>query len=190
TAVDERSDGEEGGPGRWSRRLSRLACSVEEFPLSGPDADMTGPIAEFNLGWLRHDWDDPRVADFVNGLDTVNAIAARSPGFIWMTPEDEMERAQLSPDGPFGGDDRVASTLSVWRSVADLRHFVTNTLHAAYMKRGGEWLHSSDTPRFVMWPVAAEARPNVAEGLERLQSLTKHGPGPDAFDWQWAKDNV
>ncbi len=80
--------------------------------------------------------------------------------------------------------------LSAWRGVADLRHFVTNTLPAAYVKCGGELLHSSDMPRFVMWPVAAEARPNVAEGLERLQSMTKYGPGPDAFDWQWAKDNV
>ncbi|MEM6667821.1 MAG: DUF3291 domain-containing protein [Pseudomonadota bacterium] len=100
--VDERSGGEEGDLGRCCRRLSRPACSVVEFPPSGPDADMTGPIAEFNPGWPRHDWDDPRVADVVNGLAAVNAIATPSRGFIWMAPEDEMERAQLSPDGPFG----------------------------------------------------------------------------------------
>ena len=47
---------------------------------------MTAPthhLAEFNIGTLKHDWDDPRVADFANNIDRVNAIAQRSPGFVW-----------------------------------------------------------------------------------------------------------
>lgn len=148
------------------------------------------PIAEFNLGRLRYDWADPRVADFVDNLERVYAIAERSPGFVWMLPEDEMERAQLDPDGPLNGDPRVASTLSVWRSVAHLRHFTFDTLHGRFLARGGEWFEPSEGPRLVMWPVAASERPTVAEGVERLQALAEHGPGPSAFDWRWAQERV
>ncbi len=36
-------------------------------------------LAEFNVGVLRHDWDDPRVKDFVDGLDLVNGVATAQP---------------------------------------------------------------------------------------------------------------
>ena len=52
-------------------------------------------LAEFNLGVLKYDWDDPRVQGFVDGLDLVNGVAKRSPGFVWMLDEDAMEAAQI-----------------------------------------------------------------------------------------------
>ncbi|WP_370282130.1 DUF3291 domain-containing protein [Pseudooceanicola sp.] len=60
-------------------------------------------IAEFNIGILRHGWDDPRIADFVNGLDRVNALAHRSPGFVRMARLDHL--AEHGPtDHAFGWD--------------------------------------------------------------------------------------
>jgi len=56
-------------------------------------------LAEFNLGVLKYDWDDPRVADFANNLTLVNDIAQRSPGYVWHLPGDEMEAAQLDTFG-------------------------------------------------------------------------------------------
>ena len=35
-------------------------------------------LAQLNIGRFRHATDDPRMADFMNNLDLVNAIAERS----------------------------------------------------------------------------------------------------------------
>ena len=46
---------------------------------------MTEPrhLAQLNIGRLRYPTDDPRMAGFMNNLDFVNAIAERTPGFVW-----------------------------------------------------------------------------------------------------------
>ena len=126
-------------------------------------------IAEMNLGVLRHDWDDPRVKDFVDGLELVNGVAERSPGFVWRMGDAEMDAAQRDAAGPLGGNPRLASTLSVWKSVAALEHFVWNTVHRAFYARKAEWYDVVETPRLVMWWVPAGHRPCVAEGMERFR---------------------
>src|ERR1051326_6590674 len=40
-------------------------------------------IAQLNVGRLRYETDDPRMADFMNNLARINALAERSPGFVW-----------------------------------------------------------------------------------------------------------
>jgi len=139
-------------------------------------------VAEFNMGRLKHDWTDKRVQDFVEGLERINRLAARSPGFIWRMPDDEMEASQL---GPPLSDDRVASTLSVWRSTEDLKIFVFKSLHGTYLRRGPEWFEVEDGPRYVLWPVDAGHRPSVREGLEKLQHLAKHGASDQCFNFRW-----
>jgi len=143
---------------------------------------VTQAVAEFNMGRLRHDWTDKRVQDSVEGLDRVNRLAERSPGFIWRMPDDEMESAQL---GPPLSDDRVASTLSVWSSVKDLQNFVFKSLHGSYLRRGAEWFEIEDGPRYVIWPVDSNYRPSVKDGLKKLQHLAKHGPSATCFNFRW-----
>ena len=40
-------------------------------------------LAQLNIGRFRYPTDDPRMADFMNNLDLVNALAERSEGFVW-----------------------------------------------------------------------------------------------------------
>ena len=40
---------------------------------------MTQRLAEFNIGVLRYDWDDPRVADFADNLERVRAESDEDP---------------------------------------------------------------------------------------------------------------
>src|SRR6202030_3511838 len=48
------------------------------------EARMIGQhLAQLNIGRLRYDLDDPRLADFIDNLARVNAIAERSEGFVW-----------------------------------------------------------------------------------------------------------
>ena len=91
---------------------------------------MTAHVGHMNWGVLKAPWDDPAVAPFVNALDRVNAMAERSPGFVWRMPNDEME-AEQALMAEIGPADRLASTISVWESAEALDHFVHQTIGTA-----------------------------------------------------------
>ncbi|MEO8531746.1 MAG: DUF3291 domain-containing protein, partial [Deltaproteobacteria bacterium] len=116
-------------------------------------------LAEFNFGTLRHDWDDPRVADFVAGLDRVNAIAATSKGFVWRLTDEDGAIAESTPKPAEMSNDRLASTLSVWEDVTSLEHFVWNTVHRQYYGRKAEWYDAVGNGNLVLWWVKIGERP-------------------------------
>ena len=145
-------------------------------------------LAEFNFGTLRHDWDDPRVAGFVAGLDLVNGIAAQSKGFVWRLSDAEMESAQSSPEAVAAGDDRLASTLSVWEDAASLEHFVWNTVHRLFYERKGEWFDAVGSGNLVMWWVPAGHQPTFTEGMERWKHRETHGDSDHAFGWKYLSE--
>lgn len=89
-------------------------------------------LAELNLGILKYDWDDPRVQGFVDGIELVNRVAERADGFVWRVSGEDMDAAQRDPNGPFGNNPNTASTMSVWRDLGALEHFVWNTVHKRF----------------------------------------------------------
>ena len=145
-------------------------------------------IAEFNIGTLRYDWEDPRVKDFADNLDRVYAVAMRAPGFVWRMSDDAMEDAQCDPKGPLGGNPRTASTLSVWEDITSLENFVWNTVHKQFYDRKHEWYAPSDALRLVLWWVPAGHRPTIAEAGERYRHLEEHGETEFSFGWAGAKE--
>ena len=148
-------------------------------------------LVEFNIGILKYDWDDPRVADFKNNLDRVFAIAERSPGYIWHLPEDQMEAAQLDVDGHLGGNPRTASTLSVWQDLDSLKHFVWNTVHKRFYDRRMEWYDPAEQGlRLVMWWVPVGDRPSMAEAVARLKLRETIGDSDAAFGWEYARKDI
>lgn len=144
-------------------------------------------LAEFNIGVLRYDWDDPRTADFANAVDMVNAAAARSPGFVWRLSDEEMDAAQRDPAGALGGDPRTASTLSVWEDLESLERFVWRTVHKRFYDRRKEWFAPGQGLRMVLWRTPEGRRPSVDEAVERLRSRERHGDTDFAFGWSYAK---
>lgn len=149
-------------------------------------------LAEFNIGILRYDWEDPRVADFRDNLDRVYAIAARSPGYVWHMPPDEMDFAQNDPQGVLGGNPRTASTLSVWETPEALRAFSYETVHRQFYARRGEWYDPAQQPavRFVMWWVPEGHRPSIEEAAARIAGLEKEGPSDTAFGWAYLQGGL
>lgn len=141
------------------------------------------PLAEFNIGILKYDWDDPRIADFQNNLDRVYDLARRSSGYVWHMDSEEMEAAQLDPDGPLHGNPRTASTLSVWRDAQSLYDFAFKTVHKQFYDRKGEWYDPGQGLRLVMWHVADGHRPTLAEAMARYDHLAQHGNSDHAFGW-------
>lgn len=143
-------------------------------------------LAELNFGTLRHGWDDPRIKGFVEGLDLVNGLAARAPGFVWRLSDDAMDAEQT--EGAFANTPRIAATLSVWQDVTALEQFVWNTVHRQFYERRAEWFDAIGNSNLVMWWVPVGHKPSVAEGLARFAHLRDTGASDHAFGWAWLRD--
>ena len=82
-------------------------------------------------------------------------------------------------------DSRLAISLSVWQSVADLRHFVHKTVHGAFLRRRAEWFAPWDDPNYVIWPVPVGSTITLADGIGRLDQLARQGASPAAYAFSW-----
>src|ERR1700752_4293291 len=88
-------------------------------------------IAQLNIGRVRAPLDDPRMTGFVKRLDEINALADRSPGFVWRLQTSEGNATYFRPYD----DDRILMNMSVWESIETLRNFVYRSLHAELLKQ-------------------------------------------------------
>jgi hypothetical protein len=138
-------------------------------------------LAQLNIGRLRYEVDDPRMADFVNNLALINGIAERTPGFVWRY--EDVSGAAIETR-PYESDPRMAINLSVWESVEALERFVWQTVHKRFYGRRGEWFEHMDDAYFVMWWIPPGHRPSVREAIERLDHLKRNGPSDEAFGWE------
>lgn len=140
-------------------------------------------IAHLNIARLRALPGDALVADFINAVPAVNAIAERSPGFVWRW-EDNSTR--VAADVPFEAalpDPLLAVSLSVWERAGDLMAFVHQTLHGAFLRRRAEWFEPAVGPAYVIWPIAVGEIPTITEGQARMAHLAQHGPTAHAYDF-------
>lgn len=138
-------------------------------------------IAELNVGFAAHALDDPRMAGFMDNLDRINALAERSPGFVWRMKSDSGNATDI--DVP--GDPDMISNMSVWDDVATLGDYVFNTVHARFYEKRDEWFAAMTSHHFVMWPVADGHIPTLAEAMDRLAHLQTHGSSDHAFGWDY-----
>jgi hypothetical protein len=143
-------------------------------------------LAQLNIGRLVAPTDDPRVAEFMGALDRVNGIGKRSPGFVWMM-EGSGEPGTGNTENNIGDDPQFVANLTVWESVAELEHFVRNTVHRQFLERRANWFEPLGAQHFVMWWIEPGHRPTLDEALERLEHLKTHGPTEHAFDWAHAR---
>ena len=74
-------------------------------------------IAQINIGTMVAPTDDPRVAEFMDALERVNAIADAAPGFVWRLQTDAGNATDLRPFD----DDRILLNMSVWETIEALR---------------------------------------------------------------------
>ena len=138
-------------------------------------------VAELNIGRLNYPIDDPRMADFVDNLGRVDAMAERMPGFVWRLVGDDGHGGALDIR-PYP-DPVTAVNMSVWERVEDLEQFVWNTVHKKFYARKAEWFELMTAHHFCMWFVDEGHVPTVAEAQERLAHLEAHGNSDYAYDW-------
>ena len=137
-------------------------------------------LAEFNVARLRRPLDDAENAEFVAALDPVNAIAESSPGFVWRLVDDDGGSSSYVRV-PGIDDPLLIVNMSVWTDVESLRHYVTRSGHAAYLRRRREWFERPDGPVVVCWWMPAGELPSPADGQRRLEHLRDHGPSAEGW---------
>ena len=137
-------------------------------------------LAQLNVATLVAPIDSPELADFVAQLDEINALAERSPGFVWRFRTDEGNAT--GAEHPFGDD--VIPNMSVWTSIEALHGYVYRSAHTFVMARRSEWFHRMRESYSVLWWVPAGHRPTLDEAHGRLERLRTDGPGARAFTFK------
>ncbi len=139
-------------------------------------------LAQMNVGTALYDLDNPGMADFMNNLDRINALAEATPGFVWRLKGEGNNATDIKPlDDP-----RFIVNMSVWESIEALFGFAYRSEHRAIMVRRREWFGKPEGPYQVLWWAPAGALPSVEDGLARLRHLAEHGPTPHAFTFRTA----
>lgn len=137
-------------------------------------------IAQVNIARMNALLDDPIMAGFVARLAEINALADRSPGFVWRLQSSEGNATYLRPYD----DDRILFNLSVWSTVDQLKQYVYGSAHAQLLRQRREWFEKFGGAYVALWWVPTDHRPSVDEAKQRLAHLEAHGPTPFAFTFK------
>ena len=136
-------------------------------------------LAQVNVARARGEIGDEVMAGFVARLADVNALADRSPGFVWRLQTEDGDATAVRPY-----DDRlILINLSLWADLASLRRYVYRSDHAAVMRGRRQWFERFDGVYVALWWVPAGHRPSVMEAVERLEHLQRHGASRFAFSF-------
>src|SRR3954451_24092212 len=120
--------------------------------------------AQINTARLRAPLEDPSMAECVAGLELMNELADRSPGFVWRLAGENGDGTIARPADP----NRIY-TLSVWESPEHLRAYAYQSEHLDYLRRRRDWFHPhGHEAALVLWWVPAGTGPTLRQGISRL----------------------
>jgi heme-degrading monooxygenase HmoA len=137
-------------------------------------------LAQVNIGRTKAPLESPTMAGFVARLDELNALADRSPGFVWRLQTAEGNATYLRPYD----DDRILFNLSVWESAEALQAYVYASAHAEALRQRHEWFEKFAGAYLALWWVPEGHRPSVDEAKKRLAHLAEKGATPFAFTFR------
>jgi hypothetical protein len=137
-------------------------------------------LAEVNIGRILGPMDSAVMAEFAANLDPINALAESSPGFVWRLKDESNNATSISVT-----EDRfLIVNLSVWQTIDDVFAFTYRSAHTEYVRRRGEWFERLKEMFLACWYVPVGHVPTVAEAMERIEYIRKHGPTPYAFTFK------
>jgi hypothetical protein len=137
-------------------------------------------LAQVNVGIIAAPLDSPQLADFVAGLDPVNALADGAPGFVWRLQTEDGDATAIRAFD----DDRILVNMSVWEDVESLGEFVYRSGHLEVLRRRREWFDRMTSVFLALWWIPDGTRPTVDEAKRRLELLEARGPTADAFTFK------
>ena len=137
-------------------------------------------LAQVNIGRLAAPADDPQVAGFFEQLDSINALAEASPGFVWRLKGEGNSATDLQPTP----DPRVILNMSVWADAESLFDYVYRSAHTPVMAQRRTWFERFDGAYQVLWWIPAGTIPTIHDALARLWLLDRYGPSDRAFTFK------
>ncbi len=137
-------------------------------------------IAQINIGRMLAPLTDPVMADFMNNLDPINALAEAADGFVWRLQTDDGDATALRPFD----DDWLIVNMSLWEDIDSLFEYTYKGDHVAFVRRRTEWFSKLGSHHLALWWVAAGTLPTVDDAKVRLDHMDKHGPTPFAFTFK------
>jgi hypothetical protein len=135
-------------------------------------------LAQVNIGRIVGPLDSEVMAGFVAQLDDINALAERSPGFVWRLKDATGVQAYEDP--------LILVNMSVWESVETLRQYVYKSGHTAPLRDRLKWFEKPAQAYLAMWRVPSGHIPSVVEARERLEYRQTWGDSPIAFSFNKA----
>ena len=137
-------------------------------------------LAQINVGRILGPMDSELMAGFVAQLAEINALAERTPGFVWRLKTEDDDATAIRPYD----DERIIVNMSVWESAEALTGYVYQSAHTEVMRRRREWFGRMVDATLALWWIPAGHLPTVAEGVARLEVLRANGPTPAAFTFR------
>ena len=137
-------------------------------------------LAQINIAKMLAPIDGPVMADFVANLDSINALAENSEGFVWRLKDESNNATAIK----IFDDDFLIVNMSVWKNAEALFQFVYKSNHNKIFKRRKEWFEKMEEMHMAQWYVQAGRLPTVANAVERLNYLRNHGETPFSFSFK------
>ena len=137
-------------------------------------------VAQLNVARALAPLDTPQLAGFVARLDEINALAERSPGFVWRLQGEDGNATGFRLDD----DPLVIVNLTVWETIGDLHAFAYRSGHNAVFARRFDWFERWEGPSTVLWWQPTGTVPDLGDAWRRLGLLAQQGPTPDAFTFK------
>jgi hypothetical protein len=137
-------------------------------------------LAQINVGRTLAPLDDPQLAGFVERLDDINALADRSPGFVWRLQSESGNATDIQ----VSADPNFIVNMSVWEDLDSLFAYVYRSDHLQVMAQRRQWFEKPSGAFMALWWLPAGTLPDAAEGLERIALLERRGATPEAFTFK------
>lgn len=138
-------------------------------------------LAQINIAQLLKPIDHPQIADFVNQLDTINALAEKSKGYVWRLKDENSNDA--TGINPFD-DPNIIVNMSVWENVASLKEYVYNSGHVQVFIRRKDWFKKPINAHMALWWIEKGNYPTAQQGKERIEYLQQFGSSNFAFTFK------
>lgn len=92
-------------------------------------------IAQINIAQMRGPLESPVMEGFVARLDEINALADRSPGFVWRLETEEGDATSIQAfDNPL-----LLVNMSVWDGIEALHAFIYRSTHLQLLQGKRSW---------------------------------------------------
>jgi len=137
-------------------------------------------LAQINIAKMLAPIDSPVMAEFVANLDSINALAEGSPGFVWRLKDEANNATSIK----VYDDDFIIVNMSVWENAGALHQFVYQSHHVEIFKQRRQWFERMSDMHMALWYIPKDYTPTALDGVERLNYLRNNGETPFAFSFK------